>query len=86
MFNFKMNNMNNLGITPQVFLAPGDVVIVKHNIENRPKMVVIEKVSKNVRNEDNTISPVFMGMKCRWFDKNQVLQEAVWSTKDLELV
>ena len=58
-------NMNNFEIPVQTYLAPGDIVRVKHDIDNRPLMIVIEKVSKNVRNDDGSISPVFAGMKCR---------------------
>ena len=79
--------MNNYEMPAQIFLAPGNLVRVKHEIENRPVMFVVEKVSKNVRNsETNEISPMFMGMKCRWFNNNGDLQEGVFSTKDLELV
>ena len=77
-----MNNLNE----SIVFLAPGDVVEVRHNIENKPKMFVVEKVSKNIRTADNEVQPMFLGMKCRWFDKNGALQEGIFSTKDLILV
>lgn len=77
-----MNNFNE----SIVFLAPGDVVMVRHNIENKPKMFVVEKVSKNVRTAGNEVQPMFLGMRCRWFDKNGDLQEGIFSTKDLILV
>lgn len=79
-------NMNNFENSTQIFLSPGDLVVVKHNIENKPKMFIVEKVSKNVRTTDNEVQPMFMGMKCRWFDNNGDLQECVFSTKDLMLV
>ena len=69
-----------------IFLSPGQVVMVRHEIENRPKMFIVEKVSKNIKNADNEIVPMFMGMRCRWFDKNGDLQENVFSTKDLIVV
>lgn len=73
--------MNELNV---VYLSPGDVVMVRHNIENRPKMFVVEKVTRSVRNSDTKdFENMFLGMKCRWFDNNGNLQEGVFSTKDL---
>lgn len=69
-----------------IYLSPGQIVMVRHEIENRPKMFIVEKVSKNVKTADNEIVPMFMGMRCRWFDKNQTLQEGVFSTKDLIVI
>lgn len=55
--------MNDLNV---VYLAPGDVVMVRHNIENRPKMFVVEKVTRSVRNnETKDYENLFLGMKCR---------------------
>lgn len=71
----------------KTYIAPGDILRVRHNIENRPLMWAVEKVSRLVRNEEtNERELIFIGIKCRWFDKNQCLQEAVLSTKDLEIV
>lgn len=78
--------MNNFETQNQIFLSPGQTVMVRHKIENRPKMFIVEKVSKNVKNADNEIVPMFMGMRCRWFDKNQTLQEGIFSTKDLIVI
>lgn len=69
----------------QIYFNPGMVVRVKHDIENRPKMFVVEKVTRSIINkETNEKESVFLGIKCRWFDKNYDLQEAIYSTKDLE--
>lgn len=71
----------------KTYIAPGDILRVRHDIENRPLMWAVEKVSRLVRNDEtNEREPMFVGIKCRWFDKNQCLQEAVLSTKDLEIV
>lgn len=71
----------------RVYFAPGDLVKVRHEIENVPVMFVVEKTTRNLRNrETGDIETMFLGIKCRWFDKNGVLQEATFSTKDLEKV
>ena len=44
---------------------------------------VIEKVTRNVVLKDGDKESMFIGIKCRWFDANNVLREAVFSTKDL---
>lgn len=58
--------------------------MVKQDIDNKPKMMVVEKVTKTLvdRTTGNRES-VFIGIKCRWFDKNQKLQEEIFSSKDL---
>jgi hypothetical protein len=35
-------------------------------------------------NKDGNKETIFVGIKTRWFDKNQTLQEAIFSTKDLK--
>lgn len=71
----------------RVYFAPGDLVKVRHKIENVPVMFVVEKTTRNLRNrETGDIETMFLGIKCRWFDKNGVLQEATFSTKDLEKI
>lgn len=62
------------------------LVRVRHNIENRPVMWVTEKVSRSIKNRDTEdYETMFLGIKCRWFDTQERLQEAVFSTKDIEL-
>lgn len=66
----------------KTFFKPGDIVKLKHVQLNSPVMYVVEKVTK-IFKHNNELSNVFKGIKCRWFDANMVLQEAVFSTKDL---
>lgn len=73
-------------IDSRVYLTPGNIVRVKHNIENRPKMIVTEKANKSIKNKDGEYESLFVGIKCIWFDKNQDLQTAIFNTKDLELI
>lgn len=76
--------MNDLD---KVYFAPGSLCMVRHNIEYKPIMYVVEKISRNVKNKDTgVLENLFIGIKCRWFDKNETLQEAVFNTKDLQLI
>ena len=67
----------------KIFFNAGQVVRLKHEgLTNVPNMMVVEKVSRSmIKNGEK--ETIFMGIKCRWFDKNEVLQEAIFSTKDL---
>ena len=68
----------------KVFYTPGDIVKLRHEaIENRPTMLVKEKVEKSFKDREGNLSNTLIGIKCIWFDKNQVLQKAIFSTKDL---
>lgn len=69
----------------KVFFAPGDCVVLRHEDIESPIMYVVEKVSKTYKQGDEMIN-IFKGIKCRWFDKNMVLQEAVFSSKDLKFL
>lgn len=68
----------------KIYFNPGDIVTIKHDIPNKPIMFVLEKSTRSLYNKDTQEKEnVFLGIKCRWFDKNQVLQEGLFSTKDL---
>lgn len=68
----------------KTFFVAGDIVEVRHDIENKPKMFITEKITKSFKDKDGNVENIFVGLKARWFDKNQVLQEAIFSTKDLQ--
>lgn len=69
----------------KIFFCPGEIVKVRHEkLDNIPNMYVVEKVTRNLFNKDlGTNETAFIGIKCRWFDNNANLREAVFSTKDL---
>lgn len=70
-------------IDEKVYFNPGDLVMVRHEaLENRPIMYMVEKVSRSIVSKDGADN-TFIGVRCRYFDKNQVLREAIFSTKDL---
>lgn len=64
----------------KVYFQPGDIVQVKQDIEHKPKMLVYRVERSILKNEGANI---LKGVKCRWFTKDGILQEAVFSTKDL---
>lgn len=76
-------NENLKKTEPLVFFVPGDLVVLKHKELKSPVMLVQEKVTRQFK-QGTEMSNIFKGLKCRWFDKNNVLQEAVFSTKDLK--
>lgn len=67
----------------KVYFLPGDLVEIKQDIPNKPIMMVhrIERsLIRTKDNKDNTLR----GVKVRWFTENGFLQEAIFSTKDLQ--
>lgn len=64
----------------KIYFTPGMRVKCKH-LENAPEMYVIKK--QEIVIKKSTDAKVLQGIVCRWFDKNQVLREDIFSTKDL---
>lgn len=71
-----------INIDDKIYFNPGDKVKVKH-FEDAPEMYVIEKVTRNISKRATENESIFIGIKTRWFDKENRLQEAIFSTKDL---
>lgn len=81
-----MNKMEMI-IEEKIYFNPGDLVKVRHrDLTNVPNMYVVEKITRNITTKDGNTDNVFVGIRCRYFDTNQVLREAIFSTKDLEHV
>jgi len=68
----------------KVFFHSGDVVQLKQDIPNKPKMIVgdIRKAERNSLEKDN--KSVLLGVRCYWFTSDGFYQERTFSTKDLE--
>lgn len=64
----------------KIFFTPGDVVTIKHDVSNKPQMLVKGKESKTIKDKDGQH---FLGIRCFWFTTDGVFQEQVFSTKDL---
>jgi len=47
--------------------------------------MIVHRVERNIiKNKEG--GDLLRGIKCRWFTKDGFLQEAVFSTKDLQLI
>lgn len=72
-----------------IYFNPGDVVQLKQDIPNKPIMIVVRKetfVFKHNQQRLTDKKPILIGIKCRWFTKDGALQEAIFNTKDLEII
>ena len=67
----------------KVFFTPGDLVQIKHDLPNKPVMLVKGKETKAIRGED---ASHFLGIRCFWFTTNGEYQEQIYSTKDISHV
>lgn len=66
----------------KIYLKPGDCVKLKqHNLMHSPVMLVLRKETALFKDNQS-----LKGIRCRWFTKNDELQEGIFSTKDLILV
>lgn len=68
----------------KVFFSPGDVVTLKQDIPNKPTMIVHRVERSIIRNKEG--KDILKGIKTRWFTKDGLLQEAIFSSKDLILL
>lgn len=72
-----------------IYFNPGQVVQLKQNIPNKPLMVVMKKETSLFKHNNKRLNekkPILIGIRCRWFTSNGELQEAIFNTKDLQLV
>lgn len=79
-----LNNMEDNNI----YFNPGQIVCLKQDIPNKPKMLVVRKETSLFKHDSKRIDkkPILIGIRCRWFTDNGELQEAVFNTKDLILI
>ena len=71
-----------------IYFNPGQIVTLKQDIPNKPKMVVIKKETSLFKHDTKKVGkyPILLGIRCRWFTTTGELQEAVFNTKDLTLI
>ena len=63
----------------KVYFKPGDCVTLRqHNMMEAPVMLVLRKEQALFKDNSG-----LKGIKCRWFTKDGLMQEAVFNTKDL---
>lgn len=66
----------------KLYLKPGDCVILRqHKMMHSPVMLVIRKENSIFRD-----TQTFKGFRCRWFTDSGLMQEAVFNSRDLQLV
>ena len=68
-----------------VFFQPGEVVEVKQNIENKPRMVVksAPKARMPISGDNASKKSVLLGIKCFWFTTDGIYLEHTFNSKDL---
>lgn len=69
-----------------VYFNPGQVVELKQDIPNKPRMVVVKKETSIFKHDKKDTHSILLGIRCRWFTDDGQLQEAVFNTKDLKLI
>lgn len=68
----------------KIFLQPGD--IVKNNkLPNAPTMQVLRKKELTFKDGEDK-SKTLQGFICRWFTDEGFIQEAVFNSKDLDII
>lgn len=81
--------LQQLKMETNIYFNPGDVVQLKQDIPNKPIMIVVRKETSIFKHDPKRImdkKPILIGIKCRWFTTEGALQEAIFSTKDLQLI
>lgn len=78
----------NINYDEKVYFNAGDIVQLKQNIPNKPKMIVVRKETSLFKHDPKRVDkhPILLGIRCRWFTNNGEIQEAVFNTKDIELI
>lgn len=66
----------------KIYFVPGDLCQIKHDLPNKPIMMVVRKETSIFKNKEDQ-NGILKGIRCRWFTTSGQLQEAVWNTKDL---
>lgn len=68
----------------RIFFNAGDLVKIKHELDNRPDTMLVVQVRKlkSMTGGNSSLS----GIECIWFDNHGALHKELFSTKDLEKV
>lgn len=64
-------------VNEKVYFKPGDCVTLRQKMQ-APVMLVLRKEQALFKDSSG-----LKGIKCRWFTKDGLMQEAVFNTKDL---
>jgi len=68
----------------RIFFNAGDLVRIKHSIDNRPNKMLVVRVKKihSMSGGNSSLS----GIECIWFDTTGALHKEIFNTKDLEKI
>lgn len=69
----------------KIYFLPGDLVQIKQDLPNKPIMIVVRKESSILKNKMSGEN-VLKGIRCRWFTTTGEMQEAIFNTKDIQIV
>lgn len=69
----------------KIYFLPGDLVQIKQDLPNKPIMIVVRKESSILKNKMSGEN-VLKGIRCRWFTTTGAMQEAIFNTKDIQIV
>lgn len=70
-----------------IYFNAGDLVTINKDLPNKPIMMVVKKETFTFKHDTSSNKRSnLIGIRCIWFTKNYEKQEAVFSTKDLELI
>lgn len=68
----------------KIYFMPGMKVICKQ-VPNSPSMYVLKKKEITFKDQDQK-EKILQGIVCRWFTNDGFVQEAVFNTKDIQLI
>jgi len=69
--------------TEKVYFTPGDIVVIKHDLDHKPKMLV-QSVDKATMSSER--GGMLLGVTCIWYNTMGEVQKHRYSTKDLEKI
>jgi hypothetical protein len=64
----------------KIFFSSGDIVTIKHDIPNKPSMIV-QSIDKLPVSSGDRVA--LLGVTCIWFSTDLKLQKSRFSTKDI---
>ncbi len=68
----------------KIYFQAGNVVTLRQDIPNKPKMVVVKKETSIFKQDDK--DNILKGIRCMWFTTSGEFQEHIFNTKDLLLI
>lgn len=70
----------------KIYFQPGDLVRLNKRLPNAPDVMIVVKKETSIFKHKEENEGSLRGIRCRWFNAAQELQEAVFNTKDITLI